>query len=99
TESEPIIFTSFKDDSVGGDSNNDGNLTSPEDDDALYSAYRGEWYNIVFVAGSSGSLSNIHFKYGGYIPGWPPDYKLDETLNIDPAAKSDVILGDGVTID
>ncbi|MBI4836829.1 MAG: lamin tail domain-containing protein [Candidatus Portnoybacteria bacterium] len=96
TESEPIIFTSFKDDSFGGDSNNDRNLTSPADDDLFDSANRGEWYNIVFAAGSSGSLSNIHFQYGGYIPGWRPSYDPDKTLNRDPSAEVD--LGDGVTI-
>ncbi len=91
TADQPIIFTSFKDDSVGGDTNNDGSATAPGTD--------GDWKDIVFSAGSSGSLDNIHFKYGGYIPGWMPGYDPYKTLNIDPAASGNVVLGGGVVVE
>ena len=55
TREEPIIFTSDKDDSVGGDTNQDGNESSPAP---------GSWGNIELY--SSGSVfENTILKYAG----------------------------------
>ena len=59
TTAEKIVFTSIKDDSKGGDTNNDGNTSSPDN---------GNWYKIDFNASSSDSLNvlrNCVFRYGG----------------------------------
>ncbi|MBU1255511.1 hypothetical protein KKH35_01420, partial [Patescibacteria group bacterium] len=53
----PIVFTSLKDDDYGGDTNNDGSDTVPE---------AGDWKNIKFIAGSSGELNHILFRYGSF---------------------------------
>lgn len=53
--SSPIVFTSLKDDDYGGDTNNDGDSSLPEADD---------WKDIKFMAGSSGVLDHIFFRYG-----------------------------------
>ena len=53
--STPIVFTSLKDDDYGGDANNDSSDTIPE---------VGDWKNIKFIAGSSGELEHILFRYG-----------------------------------
>lgn len=57
TIEDPVIFTSFFDDSYGGDSNLDGNNLAPG---------RGDWGYLEFTDNSSGSvISNAIFKYGG----------------------------------
>nr|NQU92199.1 right-handed parallel beta-helix repeat-containing protein [Bacteroidota bacterium] len=57
---EPIVFTSFKDDSYGGDLNNDGSVSSPA---------RGDWYTVTINGNSSydgvGQFDNCLFRYGG----------------------------------
>ncbi|PLX21288.1 hypothetical protein C0584_03115 [Candidatus Parcubacteria bacterium] len=55
TEEEPIVFTSDKDDEEMGDTNQDGNITSP---------VAGSWGNIeLYTKGSV--LNNVHIKYAG----------------------------------
>ena len=55
TFAEPVIFTSFKDDARGGDTDGDNSAVSPNIND---------WSNIKFNAGSVGNLTNINFYYG-----------------------------------
>ena len=49
-----VIFTSIKDDSVSGDTNNDGSLTNPSSNDLQ---------GVVFSKGSISNISNAIFKY------------------------------------
>ncbi len=53
-----IVFTSFKDDTFGNpnDTNNDGSVSSPA---------RGDWGQIEFQSGSTGSVSYATLKFGG----------------------------------
>ncbi len=57
TPDNPIVFTSLKDDARGGDTNGDGSITSPQNND---------WANIKFLSGSIGNFMNAIFSYGGY---------------------------------
>ncbi len=61
TPDNPIVFTSLKDDSRGGDTNGDGLASAPQDND---------WASIKFLTGSIGNFANTIFIYGGY--GSPP---------------------------
>jgi hypothetical protein len=56
TVSNPIIFTSIKDDEHGGDTNGDGDLTNPAVND----------WGCINTNGQNGSIFNYcHFYYGG----------------------------------
>lgn len=57
TPDNPIVFTSFKDDTRGGDTNGDASASSAQDND---------WANIKFLAGSIGSFFNATFSYAGF---------------------------------
>lgn len=58
TVSNPVTITSISDDAVGGDSNNDGNLSVPA---------AGNWGSIYFREGSTGnSITYTNMKFGGY---------------------------------
>jgi pimeloyl-ACP methyl ester carboxylesterase len=62
TADEPVIFTSFKDDSAGGDTNADGDATVPAP---------GDWGYANFGGGSSNNvmhLSHLKVHYGGGMP-------------------------------
>lgn len=59
TAAEPVYFTSLKDDSVGGDTNGDGNMTAPQP---------GDWGFLSFGGGSWNNSMNISYtkvRYGG----------------------------------
>ena len=57
TSTRKIIFTALTDDSIGGDTNRDGDDSSPEGD---------YWNSIQFHSGSSGTLDWCVIKYGGH---------------------------------
>ena len=56
TSQDSIVITSIKDDLHGGDTNNDGNATTPAPSD---------WGTINFYSGGSGLFDNVIVQYGG----------------------------------
>jgi hypothetical protein len=60
TSTNPVYFTSLQDDSVGGDTNNDGTTTS---------AATGDWGTIHLDGGSSSTLNYAMVRYGGHWDG------------------------------
>ena len=75
TKQLPIIFTSFRDDSFGGDSNSDGEGTSPA---------KGDW---AFI--SIGGTNNAsEFDYCKFLYGGGYSNTMDYTLNLESATTS-----------
>lgn len=67
--SQKIIFTSIKDDSAGGDTNNDGNASIPGNSD---------WYGLIFYPESIDASNKIiyceiRYTGGGYTPAFGGD--------------------------
>src|SRR2546423_4985137 len=57
TTADPIVFTSFQDDSAAGDTNADGAATS---------GAAGQWYSVAFPDAGSGTLSYVQVPDGGW---------------------------------
>ncbi|HPE33766.1 MAG TPA: right-handed parallel beta-helix repeat-containing protein [Bacteroidales bacterium] len=60
TNEDPVYFTSDRDDSIGGDTNNDGNTTIPT---------KGDWYCIELNSSAISAENHFQyaiFRYGGY---------------------------------
>lgn len=55
TSSDPIIFTSFKDDDHGGDSNKDEDATAPAVSD----------WGMIWIEENGSGFNHCHFCYGG----------------------------------
>ncbi|UOQ71536.1 PKD domain-containing protein [Hymenobacter cellulosilyticus] len=56
TAAQPVIFTSYKDDAHGGDTNHDGNASAPAKKD---------WRNILAGSSAESELSYCQLLYGG----------------------------------
>ena len=62
TPDEKIVFTSIRDDSSGGDTNNDGNDTAPQ---------KGNWQTIEFQSSTLDTVNSLKYcdiRYGGSYP-------------------------------
>jgi YD repeat-containing protein len=82
TAQRPVVFTSYRDDSVGGDSNHDGTATAPQ---------RKDWSAIAFEpegpqAGKVSVLDHVEVRYGSGSGG---------TLD-DPGVDAGVVQSNGV---
>jgi hypothetical protein len=65
TRDHPVVITSLRDDTAGGDSNNDGGKTQPLD-----SGYA-DWAALTVNDGGSAGLAFTTLRYGGYMnPYW-----------------------------
>ncbi len=69
---KPIVFTSFQDDSNGGDSNENGSS----------SAQAGAW-GMIDVAGQNAIFSHCHFLYGGLGDGITLNYSSGATGKVE----------------
>lgn len=72
---DPVTFTSYKDDSVGGDTNNDDTITSPNP---------GDWdYIMIQGINNSSSFNYCEFYYGGgYYDGYTIYLDIDTSVNV-----------------
>lgn len=84
----PVYFTSIKDDTVGGDSNNDGTATAPA---------KGDWEKVYLSPSGRATLTQTVLRYGG-AGGWGMlhlDHTAQATLDHATLAHSS---GDGIRL-
>ncbi len=62
SQSAPVYFTDYRDDEAGGDTNGDGNATSPA---------AGWWIGILVQDGGAANLDYCRIHYGGGYHGAP----------------------------
>ncbi|MBI5880058.1 MAG: hypothetical protein HZB53_20605, partial [Chloroflexi bacterium] len=60
TSARPVYFTALTDDTIGGDTNNDGAATSPTP---------GYWQSIMVRSGGRAEIDHAVVRYGGYCNG------------------------------
>lgn len=67
TEEEPIIITSYYDDSAGGDTDGDGGARQPQ---------TGDWYRASIMTEQTTEMEHVEFRYGRYCLGLAVDYNV-----------------------
>ena len=76
TAAEPIVFTAATDDSVGGDSNNDGVVSTP---------YRGFW-EAIYLRGPGNAMEHVEVHYAGDTDGDGAGFGGVNALEVNHAA-------------
>ena len=76
TATNPVIFTSWKDDSYGGDNNGDGSATSPQ---------KADWHWISFGTSSGNTLNFCKILYAG-----SGSVDLERALNMGDGANNSI---------
>ena len=66
TEINPVVLTSLKDDEYGGDTNGDGDTTSPEPGD-----WKGIYIHGISENNGIGEFDHCRIRYGGSLSGYP----------------------------
>jgi len=87
TENEPVIFTSFTDDTYGGDMNSDGACSPNNASSTAACPSVGDWKQILFTPQSTGSsLIHTTIRYGGK---WFNNMSMKSAVAVD---QSDITL-------